>query len=646
LDVEDIVDVARPDERSIVTYVSEYFHCFSSQNQFEVASRRIAKLVGLQKSNDQLKNEYLKNAQAMAEWLNSTVQNMKDRNYENTLQSIEEKWDQFQNFKKNTKPEKTAEQLSLEANFNSLQAKLRVNNRPPYVPPAELSLKALDDLWNTLRQEESSRADWLRKEMDRQLRIESLASRFWRKAAGLLTWGVDNNQLLSSTDYGNSVPAVQAKLKNHEGSEANITANQKRLDATKQLGQDLINEGYGKSDDVRSKITELDDMWGNIRELSSARRQGLENELAKQMELENLRLEFATRSRALIGFMEDAEDVLSEPVRSSSIEAVGELQTTFAMLLRDLDVQSGEFNGIEQLQNTLTDYGVTENMYASFSFQQVAERWNRLFQEVEERRNALNAEEKRQSENDQLCQTFAEKASAFKKWREEVRDSIAKGSAGSIQDQVTALRRKEEELVHHASFLEELTSLNNEIDGRNITHNKYTEETIEALSRAFDSVRVLITKQLAQIEKELLNSSGSKISEEQLAEFKETFKAFDKDNTGTLERHEFKACLSALGHFVNEEQLDSLFSSLTKKEPGRLQFEEFVDYMVSKTEDSDTPSTISNAFKTIAGDRNFVTEEELRRVLDSDTVDYLIKHMPNDGGKLNYRAFTESTYSS
>jgi hypothetical protein len=33
LDIEDLVDVARPDERSVITYISQYYHAFSSSKK-------------------------------------------------------------------------------------------------------------------------------------------------------------------------------------------------------------------------------------------------------------------------------------------------------------------------------------------------------------------------------------------------------------------------------------------------------------------------------------------------------------------------------------------------------------------------------------------------------------------------------------
>lgn len=42
LDVEDLCDAKKPDERSVMTYVAQYFHAFSSMEQAEVVSRRVA----------------------------------------------------------------------------------------------------------------------------------------------------------------------------------------------------------------------------------------------------------------------------------------------------------------------------------------------------------------------------------------------------------------------------------------------------------------------------------------------------------------------------------------------------------------------------------------------------------------------------
>jgi hypothetical protein len=42
-------------------------------------------------------------------------------------------------YKQNQKPPKAAEKLALEALFNSIQLKLKTNNRPPYVPEDGLS---------------------------------------------------------------------------------------------------------------------------------------------------------------------------------------------------------------------------------------------------------------------------------------------------------------------------------------------------------------------------------------------------------------------------------------------------------------------------------------------------------------------------
>ena len=43
MDVEDICDIEKPDDKSVMTYVAQYFHAFSSQDKDETAGRRVAK---------------------------------------------------------------------------------------------------------------------------------------------------------------------------------------------------------------------------------------------------------------------------------------------------------------------------------------------------------------------------------------------------------------------------------------------------------------------------------------------------------------------------------------------------------------------------------------------------------------------------
>jgi actinin alpha len=646
LDVEDIVDVPRPDERSVVTYVSEYFHKFAAQDQFEVAGRRIAKAVGLAKTNDELKNNYIEKAQALVDWINNNTNSMKDRNYENTLEDIEKKWEEFRNYKKNIKPQKASEKLDVEATLNSLQAKLRVNNRLPFQPPENLTPTAIDQLWNVMGNEENERSKWIRKELEKQHKIENLASRFWRKASALLSWGEDNKSSLSNTDYGNSLSAVQAKLKNHEGFEANYNNTRPRLDNTLQLGQELINENYHKSEDVKAKMAELNTMWDDVKTKGDERKAGLEKELERQQALESLRLEFATRARALANWIEDAEDTLAEPVRVNSLSAIEESKESFSHFINEFEVHSSEYNDIVELSKKMEAEGIEDNMYSAFTISQLTDKWNKLQQEVNERKEALDMEHQRQQDNENLCQEFAEKIKAFVSWCDEQREELSKTGEGTIQEQLDKLRNKGEQINAKKSTLDELISINHKIEERNITHNPHTDQTIESVTLLLDKLNDLVNEQSTLLEKELLNQSGSRVSEEQLAEFKEAFRQFDKDNSGTLEKHEFKACLQALGQPITDEQLDRLVAELGKKTPGKIVFEEFVDYMISRTEVSDTPQTINNAFKTIAGDKDFVTEQELRRVLDQETVDYLLQNMEKTPNGYNYHTFTQKTYRS
>jgi len=168
LDVEDIANVARPDERSVMTYVSEYFHYFSGSDLKEKSARRIQKFVQFNQSMEQMEREYESQAQELLAWISqTTAQFQSDHDYGSTPSEAKDKFEQHKNYLSVIKPQKAASKLDLEALYAKIQTKLAVYGRVPYSTPSGLSTDAIDAAWDRLEQAEKQRGRAVRDNMFR-----------------------------------------------------------------------------------------------------------------------------------------------------------------------------------------------------------------------------------------------------------------------------------------------------------------------------------------------------------------------------------------------------------------------------------------------------------------------------------------------
>merc|ERR1719281_1071268 len=69
LDAADIVEMPKPDDMSVMAYVSLYYHAFQSGKQNELAARRIANLLAAQREIEKLKQEYETMITDLLEWI-------------------------------------------------------------------------------------------------------------------------------------------------------------------------------------------------------------------------------------------------------------------------------------------------------------------------------------------------------------------------------------------------------------------------------------------------------------------------------------------------------------------------------------------------------------------------------------------------
>lgn len=135
----------------------------------------------------------------------------------------------------------------------------------------------------------------------------------------------------------------------------------------------------------------------------------------------------------------------------------------------------------------------------------------------------------------------------------------------------------------------------------------------------------------------------------QLEEFEQTFRFFDKDCTNTLSMSEFKYALSSLGIVYDDDKLEIAFYNVTKNSDYAT-FEQFIRFMVSVTEDKTTPSELMDSFRTMAGDKPYVTELDLKMSqIPMRMIDYLKNTMPisavNESNGFDYETYVEEMFN-
>lgn len=161
LEPEDLM-TDKPDERSVMTYVSEFFHAFASSNLTEAALRRANKFLAFARAMEERENEYERRASIVSEWIISTSDKFSDTDFGTTLEEAKSALEYFREYIVVEKPPKLGELLDLMSLLAEIQSELKVNGRPAYVPPEGLTPLELDGAFESLSKVEDTYAQGAR----------------------------------------------------------------------------------------------------------------------------------------------------------------------------------------------------------------------------------------------------------------------------------------------------------------------------------------------------------------------------------------------------------------------------------------------------------------------------------------------------
>ena len=154
LDVEDVCDVAKPDERSLMTYIAYWFHAFSHMEKVENAGRRVEKFVTHMQGAWEMQNSFERRMKELLRQLADQKKQWQEALFDGTYGDAKNQASSFTMYKKDKKRTWVAEKTDLTSLLGNIKTKLATYRLRPYDPPAELSLETFEMAWAGLNKAE------------------------------------------------------------------------------------------------------------------------------------------------------------------------------------------------------------------------------------------------------------------------------------------------------------------------------------------------------------------------------------------------------------------------------------------------------------------------------------------------------------
>ncbi|XP_065347302.1 alpha-actinin, sarcomeric isoform X3 [Cloeon dipterum] len=664
--VLDMVNTAMPDERAIMTYVSSYYHTFCGAKKAETAANRICKVLKVNQENERLMEEYERLASDLLEWIRRTMPWLQSRQTDNNLAGVQKKLEEYRTYRRKHKPPRVEQKAKLETNFNTLQTKLRLSNRPAYMPTEGKMVSDIANAWKNLELNEKAFEDWLLSEMMRLERLEHLAQKFKHKADIHEDWTKGKEEMLQSGDFRHcKLNDLKALKRKHEAFESDLAAHQDRVEQIAAIAQELNTLEYHDSASVNARCQRICDQWDRLGNLTQRRRQALDETEQILEKIDTLHLEFAKRAAPFNNWLDGTrEDLVDMFIVHTMDEIQGLLDAhgQFKATLGEADKEHNSIIGLVQEVTSLTSKyqipGGVENPYTTLTAQELTRKWTEVRQLVPQRDGTLQAELRKQQNNEMLRRQFAEKANVVGPWIERQMDAvtaIGMGIQGSLEDQLLRLREYEQAVFAYKPNIEELEKIHQAVQESMIFENRYTQFTMDSLRVGWEQLLTSINRNVNEVENQILTRDSKGITQEQLNEFRGSFNHFDKNRTGRLAPDEFKSCLVSLGYSIGKDRqgeidFQRILATVDPNSTGYVHFDAFLDFMTRESTDVDTAEQVIDSFRILAADKPFIMPEELRRELPPDQAEYCIQRMPPFKGPnavpgaLDYMSFSTALY--
>jgi len=473
------------------------------------------------------------------------------------------------------------------------------------------------------------------------------------KFNGLKSWVDEKTKYLNERESIDTVEGAQTHLGILEGFNDDMkTVSETLVVQLKSLGEQIRTAKYATEystaewetpEEINDRESVIDGDFSTLGSLAGEKRAFLDAELAREEKKEELRLQFAARAGDFTRFVKNAEEKATVTHFGFTLEETEakqqELDSEDSKLQADADNKLGE---CKESFDAGAALGVTENVYATQSYEDLVTVRSQLDEALSARHSRYEAELQKQRENDALCARFAGLVNPFSEWISAQKEVITSSSA-PLTEQLEFVNERIAKLAEEGSKLTEIAQVQDEIVAKNITSNRHTSLNGKDCEVQWSQWQSFLETKQKMLEEAIEHDKLRGISAEEYQEIEENFTQFDKNNNGSLQQKELRACLYSLGQELPNTKIQEIMEKYGSD--GCIDLNGFKEFMINLIGDSDTIDEILAGWKLINRDPAVAIHEKMDLVMPAEDIAYVESTAPQVEGGWDYTAWTNDVFS-
>jgi len=261
-------------------------------------------------------------------------------------------------------------------------------------------------------------------------------------------------------------------------------------------------------------------------------------------------------------------------------------------------------------------------------------------------RNKLYASElEKQKQNDLQCKNFAGLVDPFVKSIGDSKDEIT-SSKKELEEQLKHVKSKLAELPTEEKKLDPIKSAFAKMESEGITNNRYTTFTSKDVEVQFEQYKIFLEKKIKMLDEEIEHNKLRGITQEQFNEIDATFKQFDADSSGFIDKKELKTCLYSLGEEKSRAEIDTIMKTYGSADVNGIKYAQFREFIIDLLGVSDTKDDIIGSFKLINRGAENAKMDNMEIVMKDDDIKYFTDTTKkNADGTYDFSNWTQTIFS-